>query len=455
MNYTSTYKGKFWIKDEDANTKFGVLKFSNGIAYIDQFGAFDKWESYRQSVDCILGYLDNGYFCIFRKCTISKDPFGSVLINFHFFIHAPKSFFKDRKLEFTGVNFRMDYLSMWSRIDIFESFLEEEVIGVKRRKIDLEKLYLLKDQDYNIKLTHHSSVPLTGSYADYNLEQESWLWCDIKSQIDFPELFMFLSEIEEIFTILIGSKTSIISPLHLSVGNEYNFFCHRNIRDIKFDTITKTDPNSTRTEPLLDYISLQEQIDVNSFFKNWRKMRPKYDYVISKVTEVLSRSSNNLESDFLNLVFALEKLQEIDSKGLISSKSISSKDEHHIKVLLDYGVNKNTVEYFRARLTKKNQARLKEKLSTYLAPFQNWIETFLYDDYSSFISKLVDSRNHLAHLCGNCEHKIVGREYPDFNKQIVMVLLTIVFSKLGLDPTIIAKKLKHHPDFSFSKRIHD
>ena len=42
MNTSREYKGIFWIPGEQDNWKNGILKFLDGIAYVDLFGSFDK-----------------------------------------------------------------------------------------------------------------------------------------------------------------------------------------------------------------------------------------------------------------------------------------------------------------------------------------------------------------------------------------------------------------------------
>lgn len=454
MKYNKDYKGEFFIENEENNKKFGVLKFLNGVAYIDLFGSFNSREEHKSEVKYILGFLDNGHFCIFTNCRLRQpNPFHpSNYINFEYFIHGQINSFQSlngKKIMYKGIKFRLDYLTLWTGISVFEPFFEgDNVAGIRSKKEGLEDIILCDDVNYNLRIEHVHTVPFINPFAEYKLEQESWLLCEIKTPISFNDIFSFLTKIQHLFILMIGSSVTVTAPIILFSMEDENHFCYRNSRSIRFAPITNTDTTPILYEPVLGLEALKKQIEIKKIFHLWKSVRSEYEYPVLKVIEFLSKTTSNHESTFLNLVFALEKLIEKDMPSQNTERKLSTKDERHLSKLESEGIPKNTIEYFRSKIKKIDKVTLKEKVSTYLKEYEKYLEELVDMDPDIFINKLVDSRNHLAHLCDNCRYQMELREFPNFNKRLLKVLLTIIYSKLGINQEFIVNVLKQNHRFA-------
>ncbi|MBW3470448.1 HEPN domain-containing protein [Arthrospiribacter ruber] len=438
MKYNKNYKGEFFIAGEDKNIVFGVLKFLNGTAYIDLFGHFYSRKNHKSTVEIIYGHLDNGESCIFCNCTLKPPhPFHRTnFVNFDYFIYAPTHIItrdSGKKIEFNAINFRLDYLTSWTGLDFFESFYEgDKIAGVKRIVQNLDDLILYNDDNYELRITHAHTVPIINPYSNYTLEQESWLYCDLKGTLNFHEIFDFLLEIEQLFILMMGTNTVITTPITLYSTEEKSHYCYRNTRNVRFEPLNNSESNPLTHEFFIDLNSLKDQTELKSFFESWKKVRLKYEYSVLKIVESLSNTSKNHESTFLNLVFALEKLIEKDMPSKNDVKELSNKDERHIAILERENIPKNTINYLKAKIKKVNRRTLKDKVSDYLKEYEKHSLELWKLDYDLFINKLVDSRNHLAHLCNKCEYRMELKEYPNFNRGLLKILLVILFNKLGI-----------------------
>lgn len=456
MKYNKSYKGEFFIAGDDKNIVFGVLKFLNGTAYIDLFEHFYSRRNYKSTIEIIHGHLDNGESCIFCNCTLKPPhPFQRTnLVNFDYFVYAPTHIItgdSGKRIEFNAINFRLDYLTNWTGLDFFESFYEgDKIAGVKRIVQNLDNLILYNDDNYELRITHAHTVPIINPYSNYILEQESWLYCDLKGTLNFHEIFDFLLEIEQLFILMMGTNTVITTPITLYSTEEKSHYCYRNTRNVRFEPLNHSESNHHTHEFFIDLNSLKDQTELKSFFGSWKKVRLTYEYSVLKIVESISSTSKNHESIFLNLVFALEKLIEKDMPSKYDVKELSNKDEKHIAILERENIPQNTINYLKAKVKKLNKRTLKDKVSDYLKEYEEHSLELWKLDYDLFINKLVDSRNHLAHLCNKCEYKMDLKEYPNFNRCLLKILLVILFSKLGIDPEYTIKMVNRNQRLKLS-----
>jgi hypothetical protein len=68
MDYRKYYKGEFWPKNQKEQKLFGLLKFQDGVGYIDLYGSFFSSNEKVVEIEFIYGLLENNQFCIFHNC---------------------------------------------------------------------------------------------------------------------------------------------------------------------------------------------------------------------------------------------------------------------------------------------------------------------------------------------------------------------------------------------------
>lgn len=455
MDYRKYYKGEFWPKDQKEKKLFGLLKFLDGVAYIDLYGSFFGENEKSIEIDFVYGSLENNQFCIFHNCRHPRqNPFrSSNFLNFEFFIHAPVHLFKPSKgdkLEFTKVKFRIDFLSDWTGINVYEVFINDDgSSGINIIHPDLNDLILFEDDDFLLRIAHEYSYPLSNSFSKYELLQESWLLAEINGELDFNGVYSFLEYMEEIFTLLNGKKILLTTPFVLFTKLESEFICFKNRIDTRFEPIVLSESNRIIHVPVFNLNQIRNLGLLRKFFENWFSVRSRYQSSIKSIVSCFNQRSLNAESTFLNLVFSLEKIIEVDSDKEVVINKMSGDELRHISQLEKHGVPKNTISFISTRLSKKSGKRLKERIATYLTQLDCPLDQLIGKDQELFINKLVDSRNHLAHLCDSCKDQMDPEEYPSFNKKLLKILYLIIFSKMGLPKTEIIKNLRTNPNIAF------
>lgn len=455
MNYNSNFKGEFWPKNKKHQKLFGLLKFLEGVAYIDLYGSFISSSDKAIEVEFICGLLENNQFCIFHNCKHQR-PFPlrtSNFINFEFFVHAPQHLFKptkDDKLEFTRVKFRFDFLSDWTGINVYSPYIDGDGnSGIKLDQPDLSDLVLFEDKELLLRIGHEYSMPLSNPFSSYELRQESWLIAEINSELDFNGVFSFLEDKEDVFTLLNGKEILLTTPFMLYTKSGNEFFCFKNRINARFEPIVLSESKRLIHVPIFNLNQFISLGVLKMFFEKWSIQRTRYPDSIKSIVSCFKRRNLNPESTFLNLVFALEKIIEVDSGKNVDKNIMTSDELRHVSILEEYGVPKNTVNFISARLSKKSGKKLKEKINGYLFQFVCSWDQLIGKDQELFVNKLVDSRNHLAHLCDACKYQINPQEYSSFNKKLIKVLYLIIFSKMGLPEDQIIKNLRTNPNIAF------
>ncbi|WP_425637927.1 HEPN domain-containing protein [Algoriphagus yeomjeoni] len=454
MDYRKYYKGEFWPKDQKEKKLFGLLKFVDGVAYIDLYGSFISESKKSVEIGFVYGLLENNQFCIFHNCTHPRQNLfrSSNFLNFDFFIHAPKHLFKPSKgdnLEFTTVKFRFDFLSDWTGINVYEVFIDDEGnSGINIIHPDLKDFILFNDKDFLLRIAHQYSYPLSNSFSKYELSQESWLIAEINGELDFNGVFSFLENIEEIFTLLNGKEIQLTTPFVLFTKLGSEFICFKNRIKARFEPIVLSESNRIIHVPIFNLNQIQDLVLVRAFFESWPTVRFKYKDSIKSIVNCFKHRNLNPESTFLNLAFALEKIIEVDKGKIGDINEMSPDEQKHLSILVEKSVPQNTLNFISARLKKKSGKRLKEKVAQYFLQLNCPLDQLIGKDQELFVNKLVDSRNHLAHLCDSCKDQMRGEEYPIFNKKLLKVLYLIIFLKMGLPKEGIIKNLRTNPNIA-------
>ncbi len=454
MDYRKYYKGEFWPKDKKKQKLFGLLKFQDGVAFIDLYGSFFSPEEKVIEIELIYGLLENNHFCIFHNCKHQRpSPLRtSHFLNFEFFVHAPRHLFKptkDDKLEFTSAKFRFDFLSDWTGINVFSPCFENGKTWVTVEQPDLSELVLFENDNLLLRIDHDYSMPISNPFSSFELRQESWLIAEINGELDFNGVFLFLEDKEDVFTLLNGKEILLITPFMLYTKSGNEFFCFKNRINARFEPIVLSESNRLIHVPVFNLNQLNSLGVVKVFFENWSTEITRYPDSIKSIISCFKQRNLNPESTFLNLVFAFEKIIEVDSRKIADKNIMTSDELKHLSVLEKNGIPKNTVKFFSARLSKKSGKKLKEKISGYLFQFDCSWDQLIGKEHELFINKLVDSRNHLAHLCDACKYQMSPQEFPSFNKKLLKVLYLIIFSKMGLPKDEIIKNLRTNPNIAF------
>lgn len=441
------YKGKFWVSGNYKNRKNGILKFKEEIAYIDLFDSFDEppfHQNFREKMCCIQGLLDNYQYCVFNDCSLglSHGAFASTLINFELMYYSVNENLVTQNVQFEEMGFELDCLEKWVNHSGFEHFDNENELGVKRVPENLKLVELFSNEDYKIRIHHTSTIPFINPKSEWILTQKTSLVLEIIKDVKVDELFLFVDKIHELFILLMGNKVSLLSNFEVkgSDGKMYNGYKN----NTKFSKVNRRGLNSY----ILSLDEIMKQGDIKDFFYSWMELYKDYEYSIELVVNSLSDDNLNQQNKFINLMYALDVIQQKDlTQEFKEERILSLTDSKIIKKLVEFGVDGNTVNSVKSKLQKKNTPKLKDKIEKLLAPYSTFIESEFNLNFKDFIVLIVNTRNFLAHE-NNSSPKL--NELSDFyiyNNLLVSLLSMIFFSKLNISNDMAESLMRRRTSF--------
>ncbi|MFD1553880.1 hypothetical protein DNU06_16990 [Putridiphycobacter roseus] len=454
MNIEKEYKGIFWVGGEHDNWKNGILKYLNGVSYVEIFGSFDEnpialGARKRKKICHIYGRLDNSQTCVLNECKlhISNAFFLTTTINFEELYYASTDILVEKKVDFKRVKFKFDCLDNWIDYDAFETVWNgNTVAGVSRssKKIEYETLY--SDDKFSLEIHHSTTIPLISPNKQYLLEQHGALSSEIKSDVTLKELSEFIDRIQDFFVFISWSTVSLVNPLEFSDG-DFNYYCYKNPRRIENSQRHKS---QKKTKSLLFTVNEIPKGQISETFQKWFKLFDKYEYALKLLISCINSSVTNRENRFINLMYALDTIQQKDITSVLKNESnLSQKDSEILeKLRTTYKVERNLINSLKARLLKQNRPKLKDKIAKLLEPFRVAIETDLKENFDEFIEVIVNTRNFIAHE-SNKEPQIVNKDFEKYNRKLETILILIFLSKLNLSNNHVISNLHNMERYQF------
>jgi hypothetical protein len=451
-----TYKGIFWIPTESDNHKNGLMKFLDHRAYIDLFDSFDNdplniKTKTRREICCIHAVLDNGRCCILHNCqlSISGGLSGLIgtLITFDYLFYSSNRDLIEKNLNFSKIEFKLNTLFNWGGTNSINSFRnDDENFGLSYKKPASQES-IFNNNFYELKLNHTTSIPLTTNQKTLIVEQDTSLILNLKTGKDILDDFKFIEKIHDIFILLRADTVEIDNTFSLTTSeNEEYFFCFLNRMRFK---------NSKGYEKrdvwnLFTLNELKENGNVDDLFNLWFSLYEYFKYPIDLITTCLSDVTMNSQHKFMNLIYALEHLCSKDLNTNLSEVYFHKVDEAivaQIENLIsnDTGINHaNFLGKLKSRLSKNR--KLSEKIKGFLIQLEVPVLELFGEDPDVFVEKIVNTRNHYAHV-NNKEPKIEISDLYQYNIKLEATLIFIFYLKLGLKADIIKRKIKMHDRF--------
>lgn len=456
MNTNKTYKGVFWIPGEPENHKNGLLKFLNETAYVDLFDSFDNdplniKSTRRTEICCIYGFLDNGRCCILHKCQLSiSGGFGGLigtLVNFEYVFYSSNRDLIEKKTEFSKIEFKLNTLFHWGGSNSIESFHnEDDSYGLNYKKPSSTD-FIFSNEKYELKLNHTTSMPLTTNKKSLLIEQDTSLILKLKSNENILNDFDFIEKIHDLFILFHADKVEINNTYQLTTSeNEEYFFCYSNSKRFRKSKAYQ----SHEFGNLFTYNELSELTNINDLFNLWFSMYDTLNYPIELITSCLSDISMNGQHKFMNLIYALEYITVKDLDNELAKVYYANADQKildEIEKIVngDKSINQNNfLNSLRTRLSKNR--KLSDKFGSFLEQLNLPIQELFKEEHQIFVDKIVNTRNHFAHV-NNKEPRIETEDLYLYNIKIEAILVFIFYLKLGLPLDKIKLKIRMHDRF--------
>jgi len=455
MNPSKTYKGIFWIAGEEDNSKNGLLKFSNGVAYVELFDSFDKdpiniKTKQRDKICCIHGVLEDQYCCILNNCELKiSNGLGSILetrIKFDYFYYSSNRDLILKKLDFEKVEFNLDNLFPWIGNTSIETVQQPDGkygLNYKEpKKVDT----LFSSESHSLKIKHITSIPLITDKKNITIEQDTTLILESNSNHSITESFVLINKIHDLFILINADKVELDSTLEFTTNtNEKGFFGYNNLK--RFGNAKGFSKQGSHN--LFTLSSLQERIDLNLFFSSWFSMYQYYKYPIELLIECLSNASMNVQHKFINLMYSLDVMQQQGkiTGDLIGNIELSTKEKNIIEKLKnEYKVDNNTINSLTTRLKKIKKPDLKAKINKFLNPYSDFIHNLFGESLADFVEITVNTRNYLSHE-NNTVPRLEIEAFDKYNLKLEAIILTIFLHQLGIKLNDIELQVKMHNRF--------
>ncbi len=457
MDISKTYKGFFWIPSEPNNQKCGVLKFLNGTAYVDLFGSFDKdpfnvKSGRRKNICHVHGLLENGRCCILDTCSLSlTGGLGGIigtLINFKSFIYSSNRDLLKKRVYFNKIEFNINTLFHWGGENSIESYRNENnELSLKYVKPS-DRTIIFTGERYDLILNHFTSIPLTTYKKKLSIEQDTSLVLHSKYQnLDLTEELEYINHIHDFFILLNSDKVVLKNQFILYTQNSDDYFYYYS-NQVRFRNSSGF--QSHEFGNLFTLGDLEDIANIQEVFSLWFSLYAQHDYTIELLVQSLSGIQLNRQNRFMNLVYALEHLCSNDLVALKAEKFYSKKSKEiltELERLIPENADlnrKNFFEKLRARL--ESHRKLSDKFEAYFSQQSIPIEELFNDQPDEFIQRIVNTRNHFAHVSDK-EPRIEIEDIYHYNLKLEAVLIYLILEKIKIPRESIVLKLKSHDKF--------
>jgi len=457
MNINKTYKSIFWFPNECDNQKYGLLKFSDEIAFVEIFGSFDNdpfniKTKRRNEICCIYGLIENNWYCILSNCklSITGGPFGltSTIISFNYLFYSSNRKLIEEKNQFSKIEFKMNTLFHWGCENSIESFnTDENDFGLKYNE-PKEVLPFFCNELYDIKLNHLTSLPLTTYKKVISIEQDTSIILFLKSNQDIHDVFKFIEKIHDLFILFHADKVELNNKFELTTTEkEEHFFCYSNKKRFKK---ALTNHQYNENENLFTYKDLKILTSLNSVFGLWFEMYDHLSYPIKILTECLSDNGMNSQHRFMHLIYGLEYIHGKDLNNEKANSYYHKKDKELLQEVegLINEDNRINIQNFLGKLRSRlmNNRKLNDKFKAFFIQLNIPFSEFFNETSEEFTDKIVNTRNNFAHI-SNKEPRIDLGALDLYNLKLEAILIIIFCDKLGLPITESIRKIKMHHRF--------
>jgi hypothetical protein len=456
MDNTKTYKGIFWIPSEPDNYKNGLLKFLDKTAYVDLFDSFDKdpfniKTKRRKEICCIYGVLDGGRCCILHKCNLSitgaLSGLTSTLINFTYLFYSSNRDLIQKETHFDKIEFQINTLFHWGGENSIESNRDSEnnlSLDYKSPEIN-EDIY--EQEDYILRLNHTTSIPLTTHKKSLSIDQDTSLILELKKEKhDVLEGLNFIDKIHDFFVILHCDKVELKNIFNLSTPEDEFFYCYTN--KIRFRNSKSYQSHEFGNLFTLDELKEVSKIDL--IFKSWMSLYDEHRYTIELLTQSLSDIKMNAQHKFMNLIYGFEHLITKDLNIEIAKEFYTRKDKEilsEIESLIPEEIRVNNHNFFgKLKSRLESHRKLSDKFNAFFEQLEIPIKELFNEESEAFIDKVINTRNHFAHV-NNKTPRIDLDELYLYNLKLEAILVFTIFKKLDIPTEKIRIKLKMHDRF--------
>ena len=278
------------------------------------------------------------------------------------------------------------------------------------------------------------SVPTGSSITEAKISQKAYIHLKSKKLRPLDEYLSLIFKFHQFFSFAINNTISLNSVTGFSseiTSGEKN-------REVPIKIYYRSTLHADKNPKIRWHDMLLSCRDINDQFEetlaNWLQNHDLFKEAFNEYFSAKYGAYKYLEGEFLSLVRGIEAWHR-----KISEDTVMPEDQFENLV---NGILENTPsekhDWIKGKLKSANELSLRKRMKEMLEPFRH-----LYGNEkrrTSFISKVVNTRNYLTHFDGNrAEDAAKGKELWKLHMKLEALFQLHLLKMIGMDPAFIDK----------------
>ncbi|MCY3947518.1 MAG: hypothetical protein OXF44_14670 [Anaerolineaceae bacterium] len=438
-----TTRGHWWLPGDDPeNAIAGILTFDpRGEPKLELFGTFDgelMWGQAEKREQIILGVGDKGQAITLIDClhlgsglTASNFTWRSssyiphFAIQGHLFEHEQDIIFERLWLKFYGLEEWASTGKRWEPVDMDNPKIDRPTEDDVPVSLEGSELTIIRGHSWSGDQRRHLTV---GRDATIEISPESH-W-------NLEETISWIVDFQVFLSLAMGTSTW---PTSIKAPNPDRE--NRQI-SIHFRPLTDFIEKGNLSEFLMVFTLEDLNSKLEMCLRNWFCRSKDLDQIFLHYNLIVSKRMTLVDT-FLILAKAVEAYHRQRFKETIVDEAIFAKTYEVMKAAIPEEADERVKQKLVNSLKWANQPSLRNRLNG-IRDAHKGLEIQLFDEYKTFVQRVVSHRNYLTHLDddGKPDTKLEDVMVP-ICERLKYILEICLLSELGLDDEEMQQLVKN------------
>lgn len=446
--------GEWWEKDKTEKVFTGTLSYSPEKITLELIGADNGLFSFEDIKTPMEMYGISVGGESFKINILAKDGSTYSVPGIPVVVYNVQSFIVGAYTEeypekFDSVIYSCDYLTSWITKGVFY----EEIIpdrNFRKLEYELPESDTFKVSSINaiIKEYHWGKVKSSDiSSYEKSIKHISGFQIKPDEKREFEWFIKTIRFFKSLLSILVDYKTSNEQFILTAFNKKMN----RSIEYKYFEQMKEVGhPLRKKIAPLFEYEDIKSEFEniLNRWFEKEEDLKAIISLHLNKF------ESYYIESKFLTSIQALEIFHRRFYGGNILDRQIYNQASDKIKEFISEELEGEVRDFFLAKFKHGNEYNLGKRLRELINKLSQDSKLYIIgksERRTSFLQKLIETRNYLTHYDDSGKTTILKHPYVKYFAVIRMniILVFVLLKELGIDEELILKKFKDHRNTNF------
>ncbi|WP_265463615.1 HEPN domain-containing protein [Bacillus velezensis] len=441
--------GEWWEKDKPEKVFTGTLSYSPEKITLELIGADTGLFSFEdiKTPKEMYGVSVSGES--FKINIFGRDGSTYSVPGIPIVVYGVQSFivgaYTDKHPEkYDSVIYSCDYLTSWISKGVFN----EEIIPEKNfRKLEYElpesEIFRVPFINAIIKEYHWGKVKSSEiSSYEKSIRHISGFQIKPDEKRGFEWFMKTIRYFKSFLSILVDYKTSneqiILTAFNEKMNRSIEYKYFEKVKEVG-RTLRK------KIDPLFEYEDIKSKFGdiLNRWFEKEEDLKTIVSLHLNKF------ESYYIESKFLTSIQALEIFHRRFYEGNILDQQIYNQASDKIKVFISEQLEGEVRDFFLAKFKHGNEYNLGKRLKELINDLSQDSKLYIIGNSerrTSFLQKLIETRNYLTHYDDSGKTTILKHPYVLFLAVIRMniILVYVLLKELGINEELILRKINEH-----------